>query len=313
MAFDCKTINLKYGSEGTLVTQLQTILSEKGYYYGKIDGIFGSMTENAVKKLQRVQGNSADGWFGQKTCQKLQNTETTKPAENSSNYIGKTFKKEEILQSASIFRSYIKNNGKYPETLKFNDSTNKSYIIGFNAYMRIFEKMSMYFIKNRKLPDSVTCDGTANNPLVIDYQDTNYNCGPASLSMCFQMLASWITEQTISKEIGTTKNGSDYAMLKKGARLHGFNLVEIGRNIESVRKAITSGLPVLMHVDTSIAGGKSCLGYLGQYGHYIMCYGVEGNKYLIADPTKGFRKCISTSIDKAMKNRTINYFKLVPA
>ena len=78
---DCKTVNLKKGSKGDTVKELQTILKEKGYYKGKIDGDFGSMTETAVKQLQKAQGNDSDGVFGPKTCQKLQtnkSSETTK-------------------------------------------------------------------------------------------------------------------------------------------------------------------------------------------------------------------------------------------
>jgi hypothetical protein len=52
--------------------ELQTILKDMGYYTRSIDDDFGKYTETAVKKLQKQQGNDADGWFGPKTCQKLQ-------------------------------------------------------------------------------------------------------------------------------------------------------------------------------------------------------------------------------------------------
>lgn len=77
--FDCTKINLRRGSGNNSadVTKLQTILKARGYYTRQIDGEFGKYTENAVKKLQSAQGNTPDGWFGQKTCQKLQGTSTT--------------------------------------------------------------------------------------------------------------------------------------------------------------------------------------------------------------------------------------------
>ena len=89
MTLDCKTINLKKGSKGDSVKELQTILKEKGYYTGKIDGDFGSMTETAVKKLQKSQGNTQDGWFGQKTCSKLNQKTTTISTTTSTKSTGK--------------------------------------------------------------------------------------------------------------------------------------------------------------------------------------------------------------------------------
>lgn len=75
--FDCSKISLKRGSTGDDVKKLQTILKARGYYTRQIDGSFGKYTETAVKKLQSAQGNTPDGWFGEKTCNKLQNTSTT--------------------------------------------------------------------------------------------------------------------------------------------------------------------------------------------------------------------------------------------
>jgi peptidoglycan hydrolase-like protein with peptidoglycan-binding domain len=74
MTFDCEKISLKKGSKGKQVEELQKILKEKKYYTRQVDGIYGKYTLEAVKKLQKAQGNSADGWFGPKTCKKLQQT-----------------------------------------------------------------------------------------------------------------------------------------------------------------------------------------------------------------------------------------------
>ena len=75
--FDCTKIDLKKNSKGEDVKKLQTILKARGYYTRQIDGEYGDYTVAAVKRLQQVQGNDPDGWFGQKTCQKLQGTSTT--------------------------------------------------------------------------------------------------------------------------------------------------------------------------------------------------------------------------------------------
>lgn len=76
--FDCSKISLRRNSDSKEeVRKLQTLLASRGYYTRQIDGDFGKYTENAVKKLQSAQGNDPDGWFGPKTCAKLQGTSAT--------------------------------------------------------------------------------------------------------------------------------------------------------------------------------------------------------------------------------------------
>lgn len=75
--FDCTNIELKQGDVGPEVTLLQTHLKTLGYYtshegsYLKIDGIFGTYTDWALKKFQRDTGHDDDGLFGPKTCPDL--------------------------------------------------------------------------------------------------------------------------------------------------------------------------------------------------------------------------------------------------
>ena len=86
---NCTNISLKRGSQGDDVKILQTGLTKMGYYTGKIDGDFGSLTESAVKKLQAATGQTQDGWLGPKTCpefNKKLGIDTTKIA-SKENYI----------------------------------------------------------------------------------------------------------------------------------------------------------------------------------------------------------------------------------
>ena len=57
----------KRGSYGETVRQIQEKLSDWGYYSGSIDGVYGSKTEEAVKKFQRKNGLTADGIAGSAT------------------------------------------------------------------------------------------------------------------------------------------------------------------------------------------------------------------------------------------------------
>lgn len=61
----------KKGSTGAVVTQIQTKLKAWGYYTGAVDGIFGSGTEEAVRKFQRTNGLTVDGKVGTQTLAAL--------------------------------------------------------------------------------------------------------------------------------------------------------------------------------------------------------------------------------------------------
>jgi len=89
---ECKDINLKKGSKGDNVKELQRKLTELGYYDGKIDGDFGSYTETSVKSFQKAsKGLAVDGVVGSVTCNKLQSAkpdpkeETMKKGSKGSN------------------------------------------------------------------------------------------------------------------------------------------------------------------------------------------------------------------------------------
>lgn len=58
---------LTYGSQGEDVRELQGRLKFLGFYYGKVDGIFGSKTQGSVKWFQSEFGMTVDGVVGSKT------------------------------------------------------------------------------------------------------------------------------------------------------------------------------------------------------------------------------------------------------
>lgn len=62
-----KHSTVKMGSRNEDVTYLQTRLTAKGYGVGKIDGIFGIKTLEAVKAFQAENGLVVDGIVGEKT------------------------------------------------------------------------------------------------------------------------------------------------------------------------------------------------------------------------------------------------------
>src|SRR5699024_3096406 len=65
------TQTLRRGSRGPQVVELQRRLNELGYNAGKVDGIFGPATYNAVVAFQRAKGLAVDGIVGKNTINKL--------------------------------------------------------------------------------------------------------------------------------------------------------------------------------------------------------------------------------------------------
>ncbi|MBO5975853.1 MAG: spore cortex-lytic enzyme [Oscillospiraceae bacterium] len=57
----------KKGSTGSVVSQIQTLLKNQGFYSGTGDGVYGSATEEAVKKYQKRFGLKVDGIAGDQT------------------------------------------------------------------------------------------------------------------------------------------------------------------------------------------------------------------------------------------------------
>jgi len=78
---------LKKGDRGSDVKKIQAVLQKIGYDVGPIDGIFGSKTEEAVKRFQLNNRLAVDGIIGPKTYEVLNkfilgyNTYTIKPGD----------------------------------------------------------------------------------------------------------------------------------------------------------------------------------------------------------------------------------------
>ena len=61
----------KKGSAGAVVSEIQTRLKNWGYYFGAVDGVYGSQTEKAVRWFQEKNGLAADGQVGDQTLAAL--------------------------------------------------------------------------------------------------------------------------------------------------------------------------------------------------------------------------------------------------
>jgi peptidoglycan hydrolase-like protein with peptidoglycan-binding domain len=70
---------VREGSRGTAVRELQTLLKNKGFNPGPVDGAFGPKTKAAVLSYQRANGLVADGIVGPKTWGKLKGSSGPSP------------------------------------------------------------------------------------------------------------------------------------------------------------------------------------------------------------------------------------------
>jgi peptidoglycan hydrolase-like protein with peptidoglycan-binding domain len=60
--------DLKYKTSGADVVALQLKLKELGYFQSRADGLFGTITEDAIKKYQTDKGLTATGIATKEFC-----------------------------------------------------------------------------------------------------------------------------------------------------------------------------------------------------------------------------------------------------
>ena len=219
------------------------------------------------------------------------------------------FSKKEMSATAKILRKNIKNGKGYKSYVNMVDMNKKAHKLSKAQYMGLFEAQNVFIMKNGRYPNYVTLNSTANNPLVMNYQDNGYTCGPTSLSMAIQMLFGYVSEKKCATACGTViGSGTSPDMLINGAKKLGYKLTKISRNKTAVKSALSKAEPVIAHIQTKPA---TCLGYTGDYGHYILIYGMTSDGlYRIADPTKGIKKCKPSILDNATNGRSIHYYRV---
>ena len=221
------------------------------------------------------------------------------------------FLKNEMAKASKTIRKNIKDGKGLPKEIKMTDNNGKTHTIDKRHYNGLFEAQNIFIMKNGRYPNYVTLNSTANNPLVMDYQDNGYTCGPTSLSMAIQMLYSYTSEKECAKKCGTViGSGTSPDKLIAGAKSLGYKLTSIPRNYKSVLASLDKGKPVIAHIETGGKTKPACLSFVNNYGHYILIYRAVNSKYYVADPTKGLKKCDPSMIDKATNGRDIKYYSV---
>lgn len=95
---------LAFGSTGDDVKRLQTMLNSVGYKLN-IDGIYGKLTQAAVKSYQGQNGLKADGIFGSKTLTSLNAKVASTTKTTASTVTPKSMKIYQGLGKTQVFRN----------------------------------------------------------------------------------------------------------------------------------------------------------------------------------------------------------------
>ena len=220
----------------------------------------------------------------------------------------KRYNKPEYTDARKRIRAFIKEHHRLPKYCKFKNQQGRIDRLTRKEYCGLFQGYMQFYQKHGREPNYLTLNTEANYPLVINYQDDPYSCGVASLQMCLQFLFDYKYESYIKKTLGTNKNGTTPAQLINGAKKLGYNVTPIPRTFKEVKKALDSYSPVILQIETKSAG--KCLSYRNSYGHYVMCYKADTNKYYIMDPTKGPKVCNSTTLNKATGGGNRKFYKV---
>ena len=217
------------------------------------------------------------------------------------------FDKKAIELESKEIRNFIKKNKYYPNYATMRDMNGNEHKLKPKEYAGLFESTNVFRVSNNRLPNYVTLNNTANNPLVLWRQPNAYTCCNYSFVMATMMLYSFESPKKVIEEFKTTRNGTTSENLIRGAKKLGYLVKQIGRNYDAVNSSLKQCKPVIAHIQTKNA---SCLNYINDYGHYVCIYGIKNGKYLIADPTKGLKSCNPKILDRATNGRSIHYYSV---
>jgi peptidoglycan hydrolase-like protein with peptidoglycan-binding domain len=153
---------LKNGAKGDRVVALQQRLNTLGYWNGKADGKFGSVTQQAVFALQKAAGIGRDGVVGPKT-QKALDRGVRPKARSGKGRVVEIDKKRQLLlivQSGQV-------------TQIFNMSTGSGQNYGHQGNTYLASTPSGHFVASRQI------DGWRHGPLGDLWRPKYFNGGIA--------------------------------------------------------------------------------------------------------------------------------------
>ena len=223
----------------------------------------------------------------------------------------KQYSKQELINKSKTIRKSVKDGKGLPKTLKMKAMDGKTYTLERTEYLGLYQQRNIFILKNGRQPNYVGDHSKCSTlPVAMNYQDNGYTCCPTSFSMATMCLLGYVSESKAAQGLGCVYgSGTSPSDLVANAPKLGYKVTRIKRNYDSVYKSLSKGKPVIAHIQTRPA---TCLGFQGDYGHYVLIYWCRNNTYYVADPTKGMHTCKASVLDKATNGRDIGYYEVKP-
>ena len=122
-------------------------------------------------------------------------------------------------------------------------------------------------------------------PLVL--QRSEENCGAACLATVVKYYKRTFAFHRIREAVGTGQLGTTLLGMRRGAETLGFNARQVRVNAQLIDRLNEAPLPAVIHWK----------GY-----HWVVIYGKQGNKYVVADPGIGVRYLSRQELDAGWTN-----------
>lgn len=329
---NCTKINVKKGSSGESVKEIQKYLKYYDYYTGNIDGSCGTYTVEAIKKFQKANGLKVDGIFGTVSCQK-------------SNINGKDISNQNKDISLAVFKdmlqryqNYVKTKAKEPNIM-YIDINNPYEYVSLKQFVDIKKRYDDFIKNNNREPKLLTINKTNNSATTTTTttqttnanktiftvthlcekqggnclgQITGYHCGPHSIKQCLRKFGiTKYSESTIGSYAGTTKSGTGHGGLETAiahiAKLEGIKLNVEWKNFSDLGSDQKSRFKKLGELMTD---PKKAMFwhemYRDAYGHYNFAKTINiSTMYGIIANSLG-SKCNSPAYCGYMENRQLS-------
>ena len=326
MTVDCSKINVKLNSKGNDVNEVQKYLTYELCYSGKIDGICGKYTVEAIKKYQKNVGLVVDGVFGKLTCQKSKIN--GKDMSSSTTIVSLN----DFKDMRSRYNKFVKENGREPNLL-YLDNVYKYEYITLKQYKNMVERYEKFIKDNGREPNSIqinkpqtnstqtiTTTPTQQKKYTVTYycekqggnclgQITGYHCGPHCIKQCLRKFGiTGYSEKTIGSYAGTTSSGTGHSGLetaianiakKEGIKLkvEWKNFSDLGNTdkerYEEYGKLITSKNKAVFHHEK----------YRNTYGHYSILKLIDILNYILTVANSLGNRCNSPAYCGYMESR----------
>lgn len=331
---NCTKINIKEGSTGDNVKEVQKYLKYLGLYEGKIDGNCGKLTVNSIKQLQKQENIVQDGNFGPITCK-------------NSGINGKDISESNItldigtwLDMVKRYDKYVATNKKEPQ-ISYIDVNNKYQYITNVKYKEIKRRYDEYLSKNNNKPNFVyinypktitstpnitTKNSNSNTTLYASSphfvssgcnklgQCTPYYCGVHSLR---QVLCKFgiedYKESTLAGWAGTTTAGTSHGgintAIKKVNSKKGTNIVITWKNFSDFGSTTNERFKNLgKEISKSNTDAIIHNLYRNKYGHYEVIKSIDTKNNIVKVLNSLGNRCSRPAYCGYIENRSFNTF-----